>query len=104
MDVRGRLVSASAFWYPVVLDLHRFFVAVARAAVDEDGCAGVLCILPFGLRVVWPRRVGFVFLRGSFAWVPGPPGLWRNGSISWPSVGVSDADVGFWPYSVGLLV
>ena len=41
MDVRGRFVSACSYWYPVVLDLHRFFVAIARAAVNEDGCAGL---------------------------------------------------------------
>ena len=41
MDVRRRFVSACAFWYPVVLDLHRFFFSIAHAAVNEDGCAGV---------------------------------------------------------------
>ena len=41
MDLRRRFVSACSFWYPVVLDLHRFFVAIARAAVNEDECAGV---------------------------------------------------------------
>ena len=39
-----------------------------------------------------------------FAWVPGPPGLWRHGFIGWPRIEVSDADVGFWFFSVGLLV
>ena len=37
MDVRRRFVSACFLWYPVVLELHRFFVAIARAAVNEDG-------------------------------------------------------------------
>ena len=41
MDVRRRFVSACSSWYPVVLELHRFFVAITRAAVNEDGCAGV---------------------------------------------------------------
>ena len=35
---------------------------------------------------------------------PGPAGLWRHGSISWPCIEVRDVDVGSWPYSVGLLV
>ena len=39
IDIRRRLVSACSFWYPVVLNVHRFFVPVARAAVDEDGHA-----------------------------------------------------------------
>ena len=104
MDVRRRFVSACAFWYPVVLDLHRFLIAFARAAVNEDGCPGLLCIPPFGLRVVWLRGVGFRVSAWEFAWVPGPPGLWRRGCISWPCIEVRDADVGFWPFSVGLLV
>ena len=41
MDVRRRFLSACSSWYPVVLELHRFFVAIARAAVYEDRCAGV---------------------------------------------------------------
>ena len=87
------------------MELHRFFIAIARAAVNDGGCAGV-ALHP----AVWSsgglakkRRV-----RASaweFAWVPGPVGLWRHGSISWPCIKVcDDDDVGFWPYSVGLLV
>ena len=41
MNVRRRFLSACSSWYPVVLDLHRFFIAIARAAVNDDGCAGV---------------------------------------------------------------
>ena len=39
-----------------------------------------------------------------FAWVPGVVGLWRHGSLGWPCIEVGEGDVGFWPYSVGLLV
>ena len=65
MDVRRRFLSASASWYPIVLELHRFFIAIARAAVNEDGCAGLLCILLFGPVVVWLKDAGFEFLLGS---------------------------------------
>ena len=66
MDVRRRFVSACSLWYPVVLELHRFFVAIPRAAVNEDGCAGgLLCILLFGLVAVWLRVVRLVSLLGS---------------------------------------
>ena len=27
-------------WYPVVLDLHRFFIAISRAVVNHDGGVG----------------------------------------------------------------
>ena len=32
IDVRRRFLSACSSWYPVVFDLHRFFIAIARAA------------------------------------------------------------------------
>ena len=104
MDVRRRFVSACSSWYPVVLELHRFFVAITRAAVNEDGCAGVALH-----STVWSSG-GLVKKRKNrvsaweFAWVPGPVGLWRHGSVGWPSIEVGEDDVGFWPYSVGLLV
>ena len=41
IDVRRRFLTAYASWYPVVLELHRFFIAIARAAVNDDGCAWV---------------------------------------------------------------
>ena len=43
-------------------------------------------------------------LLGEYAWVPGPVGLWRHGCVGWPCIEVRCVDVGFWPYSVGLLV
>ena len=105
MDVRRRFVSACSLWYLVVLELYRFFVAIARAAVNEDGCAGV-ALYP----TVWSSGEGLVKRRETrvsawdFAWVPGPVGLWRHGPVGWPCIEVRDVDVGFWPYSVGLLV
>ena len=104
VDVRSRFLSACSSWYPVVLDLQRFFIAIARAAVNDDGHAGV-ALHP----TVWssggPAKVRRVRVSAwEFAWVPGPVGLWRHGSVGWPSIEVREDDVGFWPYSVGLLV
>ena len=93
MDVRRRFVSACSSWYPVVLELHRFY-----------GCAGV-ALHP----IVWSSG-GLVKRRKTrvsaweYAWVPGPVGLWRHGSVGWPCIEVRDVDVGFWPGSFGLLV
>ena len=102
VDVRSRFLSACSAWYPVVLDLQRFFIAIARAAANDDGHAGV-ALHP----TVWssggPAKVRKVRVSAwEFAWVPGPVGLWRHGSVGWPSIEVREDDVGFWPYSVGL--
>ena len=104
MDVRTRFLSACSSWYPVVMEIHRFFVAIARAAVNEDGCAGV-ALHP----AIWSsggliKRCKVRVFVWEYAWVPGPFGLWRHGSIGWPCIEVRDVDVVFWPYSVGLLV
>ena len=41
MNIRGRVVSACALLVPCCLGFASFFVSIARAAVNEDGCAGV---------------------------------------------------------------
>ena len=103
-DFGRRTVSACSSWYPVILDLHRFFIAIARAAVNEDGCAGVALHLTVWSSGGLVKRRKVRLSAWEYAWVPGPVGLWRHGSFSWPRIEVRDVDVGFWPYSVGLLV
>ena len=34
---RRLCTAACREWYPIVFDLHRFFIAVARVVVNEDG-------------------------------------------------------------------
>ena len=36
-DVRRLVNRACARWYPVVQELHRFFIAIARAALNDGG-------------------------------------------------------------------
>ena len=35
-----RLLTARSHWYPIMLDLHRFMIAVARVSVNHDGKGG----------------------------------------------------------------
>ena len=37
---RGVVAGSCARWYPVVRDLHRFFLAIARSVVNNDGASG----------------------------------------------------------------
>ena len=37
IDARRRLLKARSHWYPIMLDLHRFMIAVARVSVNHDG-------------------------------------------------------------------
>ena len=40
IDARRDLSGVCGRWYPVLLDLHRFFVAISRAVVNHDGRDG----------------------------------------------------------------
>ena len=53
IDAWRRLLNARSCWYPIMLDLHRFMIAVARVTVNHDGReGGVLLLIPlFGIRV-----------------------------------------------------
>ena len=40
IDARRNLPGVCGRWYPVTLDLHRFFIAISGAAVNHDGNGG----------------------------------------------------------------
>ena len=91
-------------WYPVVLVLHRFFIAISRAVANCDDSSG---LAPHPL--VWsagglPKRRRIVDVVRDVALLPGPLHLWDSGWVSVPPVIITAEDVCLWPYSVGILV
>ena len=40
VDARRRLLQARCHWYPIMSDLRRFVIAVARVSVNHDGKGG----------------------------------------------------------------
>ena len=40
IDARRILSGVCGRWYPVLLDLHRFFIAISRSVVNHDGMDG----------------------------------------------------------------
>ena len=40
IDARRNLSRVCGRWYPVILELHRFFTAISRAVVNHDDCEG----------------------------------------------------------------
>ena len=40
MNARRRLLKVRNHWYPIMLQLHRFMIAVARVIVNHDGRGG----------------------------------------------------------------
>ena len=91
-------------WYPVILSLHRFFIAISRAVVNHNlrgGTALDPLVLSVGAR---PKRRRLVHAVRDRAFLPGPPGIWDSDWVSMPATSVCAADVAHWPYTPGLLV
>ena len=104
IDARRRLLGARSHWYPIMTDLHRFMVAVARVSVNHDGKGGTA---PDPL--VWDQesrpkvRKLAIRVNVDLASLPGPPGFLNNSWIQVPAGPISGTDIAAWPYSVGIL-
>ena len=73
-------VRACHAWCPLVMNLHRYYIAVARIAVNHDpGCctAPDLNVWSVGtrLRSLGCKKLSLLLLRGLIVWVGGD-GLW----------------------------
>ena len=78
IDARRHLSGVCGRWYSVILDLHRFFIAISRAVVNHGGSNGTA---PDPL--VWsagacPKRRRLVHAVRDRAFLPGPPGIWDS--------------------------
>ena len=80
IDARRNLSGVCSRWRPLVLVLHRFFIAISRAVVNhDDGAGSVLDPLVWSAGSASKRRRVAVRNR---AFLPGPPGLWVGAWIS----------------------
>ena len=92
IDARRNLSGVCGRWYPVLLDLHRFFIAISRAVVNHDGRDGTA---PDPL--VWsagalPKRRRLIHAVRDRAFLPGPPGLWDSEWFQVPAAGICAED------------
>ena len=58
ISARRTLLKVRNYWYPVMIQLHRFMIAVARVTVNRDGSGVLPLIHLYGIRVVGRRRAG----------------------------------------------
>ena len=105
IDARRRLLQARRYWYPIMLDLHRFMIAVTRVSVNHDGKGG---IAPDPL--VWDQvsrpKVRKLAIRVTvdLASLPGPPGFLNSSWVQVDAGHITADDIAAWPYSVGILI
>ena len=101
---REMVTRSFARWYPIDRELHRFFIAIARSVLNDDGMSGTT-LHP----VVWstaanPKRRRVETGGGNFARLPGPVSLWTSDWCQLPVACVGEGDIALWPFSVGLLL
>ena len=104
VDARRNLSGVCGRWYPVILDLHRFFIVISRAVVNQDGRDGTA---PDHL--VWsagalPKRRRLVHAVRDRAFLPGSLGIWDSEWVNVPASVICAEDVTQWPHTPALLV
>ena len=104
IDARRNLSGVFGRWYPILLGLHRFFIAVSRAVVNHDGGPGTAPDPLVCSAGAIPKRRRLVHAVRGRAFLPGPPGLWDSDWVNIPASAISAADIALWPYTPGLLV
>ena len=105
IDARRNLSGVCGRWYPVLLDLHRFFIAISRAAANHDGSERRRSRSSwYGLLVLISKRRRLVHAvqdRAFFAWATR-----HVGDSHWvhvPAPAICAEDVALWPYTPRLL-
>ena len=96
IDARRRLLKARSYWYPIMLQLHRFMIAVALGLLsimkgERGGTAPDL--------FVWDQGG----LNVDLASLPGPPGLLHGPWFQVHGGCISGVDIAAWPCSVDIL-
>ena len=104
IDARRNLSGVCSRWYPVILDLHRFFIAISRAVVNHDGFGGTAPDPMVWSACSLPKRRRLVHAVRDLALLPGLPAIWLREWVASPSVTINADDVAQWPYTPGLLV
>ena len=78
ITARRDLLRVRRFWYPIILDLHKFMVAISRIEVNHDGFGGTApdaMVWDKGgvLKTRTPLLSSLIIDRAT---LPGPPGFW----------------------------
>ena len=104
IDARRNLSGVCGRWYPVILDLHCFFITISRAVVNHDGRGGTAPDPTVWSAGALHKRRRLVHAVRNRAFLPGPPGIWHSEWFQVPAAAISAADVALWPYTPGILV
>ena len=105
IDARRNLSGVCGHWYPFILDLHRFFIAIARAVVNHDGLGGTaLDPLVWSAGALRKRRRLVHAVRDPRFFYPVHLAFGILNGFQVPAAVVCAEDVALWPYTPGILV
>ena len=99
IDARRRLLGARSLWYPIITDLHRFMIAIARVSVNHDDKGGT-ALDP----LVWDQRSKLkvrklaIRVNVDLASLHGQPGSLNNSWIQVDAGHITGVDIAAWPY------
>ena len=104
IDAWRILLQVRYHWYPMMLQLHRFMIAVARVTVNHDGRGGGApdpLVWDHGGRTKTHRTD--IRVNVDLASLPGPLGFSSGPWMQIHGSSISGADIAAWPYNVGIL-
>ena len=104
IDVRRNLSGGCVRFYPVILDLHRFFIAIARALVNHDGLGGTAPDPPVWSAGALHKRRRLVHAVRDRAFLLGQPCIWDSQWVTVPASVICAGNVAHCPYTTGLWV
>ena len=104
IDARSNLSGVCGRWSPVILDLHRFFVAISRVVVNHDGRDGTAPDPRVWSAGALPKRRRLVHAVPDGALLPGPPAIGESDWVIVLASAICAEDIAHWPYTTGLLV
>ena len=94
IDARRRLLKVRGYWYPIMLDLHKFMIAFARVSVNHDGRVVLLLIPLFWDQESRPEARKLVIrVDVDLEPLPGPPGFLGGPWIQVDAGPISGADI-----------
>ena len=105
ITARRNLLRVRRLWYPIMLDLHKFIVAISRIEGNHDDFGGTA---PDAM--VWDKggvtktRAPSFRLIVDHASLPGPPKFLSSTWCTLDPLPITSEDVAAWPYSVDILL
>ena len=103
-SAREVVTRSCARWYPVVRELHRFFIAIAGSVLNDDGMSGTTLHPVVSSAAANPKREKVEPWGGNLARLPGPVHLWASDWSQLPVACIGEGDIAAWIFSVGLLL